>query len=344
MDQQILQSIIELTRHRDLDGLEYSLVATVAELLPVRAASLCRVHHGGENGRLVEVLHLRSDGDADFGWRQDAEDVPLDGEIKACLEDLQAKTVTLPDGLTRLILPVYFEDKPLGVLMIDSECPLASYQDVLEGLVKIYSNHLIIIHESERDKLTGLLNRRTFEKKLKRLLDAQRERKQEHLSGRDGNERRGWEPSAQAWLAMLDIDHFKRINDTYGHVYGDEVILMLSQKMKQVFRDNDLLFRFGGEEFLVVLEPVPREDAGIALERFRKVMAEHVFSQVGQVTVSIGFAGITENDFPQTILEFADKALYYAKEHGRNCCFNYETLVAGGHLTAAQESGSVDLF
>ncbi len=347
MDIQVLQSIIELTRQRDLDALEYSLVATVAELLPVRAVSLCRLSDARQD-ELEEVLRLDikgvANGRPDFSWRQEAAPVPVDDDLRFCLDNLQSCTSRSPSDVLRLLLPVYFENKAMGVLMLDSGEDLSRYRDLLEGLVKIYSNHLVIINESERDKLTGLLNRRTFEKKLDRLLSVQHEQlaAQRQLAGE--NDRRGAAPSSQAWLAMLDIDHFKNINDTFGHVYGDEVILMLSQKMRQVFRDSDLLFRFGGEEFLVVLEPLPLENARVALERFRTTMASHVFSQVGQVTVSIGFAGIKKNDYPQTILENADKALYYAKEHGRNCCYNYETLLAEGRLSKARETGSVDLF
>ncbi len=349
MDLQILHSIIELTRQRDLDALEYSLVATVAELLPVSSISLRRTPQDCQHtDELEEILRIEvrkvANGKPEFACRQEQAMVPLDREVKDCIEHRQTRVCRQHQGLSRAVLPIYAESKFMGVLEVVGHEDLTASTELLEALVKIYSNHLIIIHESERDKLTGLLNRRTFEKKLLRLLSVQRENKA--LSQRTGGskERRSYSSSSQAWLAMLDIDHFKHINDTYGHLYGDEVILMLSQKMKQVFREGDLLFRFGGEEFLVVLEPVPMEDAHHALERFRKAMADHVFPQIGKVTVSIGFAGITANDFPQTIVEYADKALYFAKDHGRNCCYNYETLVAEGKLEAAQESGSIDLF
>jgi diguanylate cyclase (GGDEF)-like protein len=149
--------------------------------------------------------------------------------------------------------------------------------------------------------------------------------------------------SHHVWLAMFDIDHFKRINDNYGHVYGDEVILLLAQMMRKSFRQSDVLFRFGGEEFVVLLNSLDEPTACAALERFRERVASHHFPQVGRVTVSIGFAHIGESDYPEIVLDRADKALYYAKQNGRNCTYGYESLASRGML-APTTSGSIDLF
>ena len=143
---------------------------------------------------------------------------------------------------------------------------------------------------------------------------------------------------------VLDFDGFKQINDTYGHSYGDEVLLILSQKMKQCFRKKDLLFRFGGDEFVIILEPVTLNEAQDVLERFRFTVANHEFPQVGKITISTGFAKICDKDYPPNILEKADKALYFAKENGRNCIHNYEALISDGKLQEQKTSGSIDLF
>ena len=102
--------------------------------------------------------------------------------------------------------------------------------------------------------------------------------------------------------------------------------------MQASFRQEDLIFRYGGEEFIVVLKVPEKKDATSAFERFRCTVGAYDFPQVEQVTVSIGYVQITGNDFPLTVVGRADKALYYAKEHGRNCIFNYETLVEQGEL------------
>lgn len=144
---------------------------------------------------------------------------------------------------------------------------------------------------------------------------------------------------------MLDIDHFKKVNDNFGHVYGDEVLLVFSQKMREVFRKEDILFRFGGEEFVVILEPCSLNNAKIALERYRKVIAEHEFPQVGRVTVSIGFSKIPHEDYPLDVLNQADKALYYVKNAGRNQALNYEELVEQGKIKHKEySSGEIELF
>jgi diguanylate cyclase (GGDEF)-like protein len=104
------------------------------------------------------------------------------------------------------------------------------------------------------------------------------------------------------------------------------------------------LFRVGGEEFVIILEPVTFETASRLIEGFRQTIANHEFSQIGTVTVSVGYTKITEKDFPPTVLESADKALYFAKESGRNCVYNYEELLAENKVTPPRKGGSVDLF
>ena len=244
----------------------------------------------------------------------------------------------------RLLIPMTCKGETVGVVMLESDQDISSYQTLIEGLVRIYENYLKILIESECDNLTNLFNRRTFDKKLNRLLQVQKKARKDDLASGKYQTRRHLEPNSFAWLAILDIDHFKQVNDTYGHVYGDEVLLAFSQKMKACFRSTDLLFRFGGEEFLVVLEPIPFKNAYETLERFRQTVADHNFPLVGKVTISIGFARITENDYPPVILEYADKALYYAKKHGRNSVYSYESLVEKGDLTEEEKTGSVDLF
>ena len=136
-------------------------------------------------------------------------------------------------------------------------------------------------------------------------------------------------------LAVLDIDSFKRINDQFGHPYGDEVLVLLARLMGECFRDNDVTFRFGGEEFLVILPNTDLQDAEIVLERFRaKVEAFH-FSQVGCVTVSIGFTKLLAGDSGPAAFGRADQALYVAKQSGRNQVQCYELLVAKGALASA---------
>ena len=130
---------------------------------------------------------------------------------------------------------------------------------------------------------------------------------------------------------MIDIDHFKRVNDRFGHLYGDEVLILMANLLRTSFRAYDRIFRFGGEEFVVLLRSATEGKALQVLERFREKVQAYDFPQVGQVTVSIGFASIGAGA-PIEIVGRADQALYFAKEHGRNQVCFYDHLLAQGAL------------
>ncbi len=347
MDNEILQSIVEMTRQRDLDSLEYSLVATLAELVPAQRISLNKFLKDDNHDQLEEVVHLFIDMDSknelSYEWNHEPKIIMADEHIALCIEGL--KPVSYKNkGYICLLTPILSSGKVISVLSIDSKQELSEFETLIDGFTKIYGNYLYILKESECDKLTGLFNRRTFDNKLRRLLKMQRKKQEEYTVSGNIDEKRKLEDSSCAWLVMLDIDHFKAVNDTFGHLYGDEVILLISQRMKECFRNSDLLFRFGGEEFVVVLEPVPAKQAFTILNNFRKKISDHNFPQIGTVTISIGYAMIRERDYPPTILNLADKALYYAKEHGRNCVYNYELLIADGDIQDQKKSGAIDLF
>lgn len=167
----------------------------------------------------------------------------------------------------------------------------------------------------ETDPLTRLRNRRTFQRQV------------------DSNIRHWARSEQEHYLAMLDIDHFKRVNDDFGHLYGDEILVLFAQLMKRTFRAADVLYRFGGEEF-VVIYGAERGHSGLAApERFRAAVEATVFPGVGRVTVSGGFTRVKDVATPSSILvERADEAMYYAKTHGRNRVCGWEQLVAAGEL------------
>lgn len=153
------------------------------------------------------------------------------------------------------------------------------------------------------DTLTGAHNRAAMNEMLEREVDLAH-RHQSALS-----------------MVIFDLDHFKQINDNYGHTTGDDVLRECVECSNQALRSTDMLFRFGGEEFVVLLPGVNAEGAALAAERLRKVIEKHVFNSrqgVVPVTVSIGTASLTLQDNVKTILERADKALYSAKKAGRN--------------------------
>ncbi len=131
---------------------------------------------------------------------------------------------------------------------------------------------------------------------------------------------------------MVDIDFFKKINDNFGHLFGDEVLLRVAELMRQSFRSNDKLFRFGGEEFVVMLRSVGEDDVRGIFDRFRLAVERHDFPQVGRVACSVGFARIDPRLSPADLLGRADEALYYSKRNGRNQVNGFDELVMSGKL------------
>jgi diguanylate cyclase (GGDEF)-like protein len=336
----LLDSVATFTHHRDVDALDHSLVLSLAELTSAHSVALGKRAIDG-NDRLDSVVHCAPDARGSYQLRvlePDPDDPDL-ASLCRCMERLEVQTGVTTGGFRRLVVPILCEGRAIGALQLESELPTSASRPLVDGFARIYANYTALLNESERDKLTGLFNRRTFERHLQRLLQPT------GASALDpSSERRAPVAAAQVWLAILDIDHFKRINDSYGHIYGDEVILLLAQQMRACFRHGDVLFRFGGEEFVVLLGADDEQVVYAALERFRQRLAEQVFPQVEHVTVSIGYARIGEHDYPATVLDRADKALYFAKENGRNQTHGYEGLAARGLLGKAMEPGSIDLF
>jgi len=145
------------------------------------------------------------------------------------------------------------------------------------------------------------------------------------------------------WLAAIDIDHFKRINDRFGHLYGDEVLILVANILRSCFDAKDRVFRFGGEEFVVLLRSVSLVNARKALERLRHDVESYEFPQVGRITVSTGFAAMGTGA-PVEVLGHADQALYHAKEHGRNQTWYYGDLITQGLLAPQVNSNDIELF
>lgn len=128
-------------------------------------------------------------------------------------------------------------------------------------------------------------------------------------------------------VIIFDLDHFKHINDNYGHITGDDILRECVECSNQALRSTDMLFRYGGEEFVVILPGVDNKGAVLAAERLRSIIEKHVFSyhqSTIPVTISIGTTSLIEDDDAKVMLGRADKALYSAKNSGRNCIASSE--------------------
>jgi diguanylate cyclase (GGDEF)-like protein len=186
-----------------------------------------------------------------------------------------------------------------------------------------------LLVDAETDTLTRLANRRIFYSQVGALLS------------------RGPSGSYLRFIAVADIDNFKLVNDRFGHLYGDEILIHFARLMRETFRAGDLLYRFGGEEFVIVFGVARHQDRQVGLERFRSAVESYDFPSVGRVTTSIGFTAIKGALVPATtLIDRADNAVYYAKRNGRNRVCEYEALVADGSLEPAVPAagGEATLF
>ena len=118
---------------------------------------------------------------------------------------------------------------------------------------------------------------------------------------------------------LLDIDHFKSVNDNFGHLSGDKILQSLASILKQHAQQHDFVARWGGEEFIIIIKQCTAQQAHEKMDQLRIIIAQHTFPDVKQVTVSFGIALSKNTDSPEELMERADQCLYKAKEQGRNC-------------------------
>jgi diguanylate cyclase (GGDEF) domain len=332
----VLESVVRITEQRSRETLEQCLVSTLAELKGVVSVTIARPFIRN-NSVLIERLatHQRGAGATSVAPCAPLNTLPLMARTMAS----RAETVERhADGRHSRCLPVLDGDEMAAFLMVEGETDLGDGVAIVRALGAVYRNYLRVLKESERDTLTGLKNRKTFDDNITRIIA------QTRAALPPGEERRQHDGDEHHWLGIVDIDHFKRINDTFGHVFGDEVLLLFAALMRKVFRAEDLLFRFGGEEFIVVLAPTHADAARQAFERLRTVVEGFSFPQVGRVTVSVGFVRIEPEDIPSTVVGQADEALYWGKRHGRNQVCHYDDLLAAGELAPHIAEGGVELF
>ena len=245
------------------------------------------------------------------------------------------------DGMPATSLfPLTTDAGTVGVLELRTERPLLpSERRSVASILRLYRNVQGLLDYSEHDTLTGLLNRKTFDHAfLKLTMPASG-----GLETKDAERREG-SSSARYYLGVVDIDHFKRVNDSFGHLIGDEVLLLLSRLMRGTFRYHDRLYRFGGQAFVVLMRCLDDGSAAIAFERLRTNVERFVFPQVGRITVSVGCTAVGSDDTPTRAFERADRAVYHAKANGRNQVHSHALLVAAGLLENLLQAGDVELF
>ncbi len=331
---ELIDSVANTTAHRDRDDLDLSITSLLLEFTEAESVTVYRILDDRGVKRLSRRAEQRRGhvaiGPDDIFTLTTLNDVP---PWRDCVLQREVVQYIAADGHAHSVFPIKSDHEVVGVMVVELGGDLKPREaHLIDTILRIMRNHLALLDYGECDTLTGLRNRKTFEASFAKL----RQRLQSIDALPDG------EPS---WLGIVDIDKFKSINDTYGHLFGDEVLLLIARLMKQSFRGADQLFRFGGEEFVIVLDRANAAGAEVAFNRLRTTIETHTFPQVGRVTISLGYTQIDPQDAPSICVERADAALYYAKHHGRNRVCHYEGLIAVGELTPKQSaSEDVELF
>ena len=367
---QWVDRLATLSGFRDRELLDVSLASALRDLLQPRQVVLwrCVGQPGDERWLLRARLGLNDRAALSDLAGTAIESLPAlatQPERWHCLQQRRITQTPLPEGGCCSRFPLASDRDLVGVLELHTPTPPgATEQRKVASLLRLYGNVLGLLDYSERDTLTGLLNRKTFDESFLRLAGQLGLADSDPVAPTEATANIGAGPDAQTgapivpgarrsggaqsvWLAMVDIDHFKRVNDEHGHLIGDEVLLLVSRLMRNCFRFDDQLYRFGGEEFVVLMrcpEGAGAADAASAFERLRFHVQDFVFPRAGRVTVSVGFTQVRRGDTPAVAFERADLAVYHAKQNGRNQVHEHAALVVAGQLQDSARDSDIELF
>lgn len=331
----LLGKLGKMTSIRDTELLEQSLLKTLGPLLGLLDTSLYRTNDAHALARVIH--HHRSktlDGEGVASMVESIEEVVNLHDVPTEVTSLTNNVRLLSRPCTGKIgdsmmmaYPLMCANEVCGYFVFKRDRAVSPVEEtIIRGVLEVFSNYYSLLDNSLRDRLTGLLNRQALESSFDRIWTAlgQQEVRREPDKGR----RSAF--SSHYWLAVMDIDHFKKVNDVHGHIVGDEVLLLVARVLTNTFRASDLLYRYGGEEFVAI---VAAEDEAIVrhvFERVRQSIEAYTFPRVDKLTLSIGYSRADPNILPQEVLGRADRSLYEAKNQGRNRVCEYAELVRQG--------------
>lgn len=344
----LLGKLGKMTSIRDTELLEQSLLRTLGPLLGVLDTSLYRTDDGDSLVRVINYHRskvVESDGVARMVER--VEEVMHLGELPPEVIALTDNVRLLAKPCTRKVehellvaYPLMGGNDVCGYFVFQRDREVSAVEDtMIRGVLEVFSNYYALLDISQRDRLTGLFNRQALENSFDRIWRALS--RPDFFAEKSAGRRHA--PSDKYWLAVIDIDHFKRINDSFGHMVGDEILLLVSRLMSHTFRSTDLLYRYGGEEFVAIISA---ENAAIArnvFERVRLAIEAHTFPRIEHLSVSIGYSQASPDILPVEVLSRADRSLYQAKQDGRNRVYAYQELVDTG-VFEQQSYDEVEFF
>ena len=342
----LLSDLAILSGLRDRTDMDFALVSLIRGYKPWHVSTvklMCAVGHIDDQRWLARARldAQQATPECDQVW-SDWSTLPKLSEFASRDAAIMTEAVVRTgSGPFITIFPIETQQSICSLLEIESDKLLSAVvEGEIESILWIYQNLQGLLDYGEKDSLTELLNRKSFDGAFLRAA-----LEQNSIVACDGPDRRLEQTGASYWLAVIDIDHFKRVNDNFGHLIGDEVLLLMTGLMRTNFRFHDQIYRFGGEEFVVLMRCANHEVAAAAMERYRSKVEKHIFPQVGTITVSVGFSALRTDDTPGSAFDRADKAVYYAKAHGRNQVCSYSKLVAVGELTEqVDDTSDADFF
>lgn len=344
----VLKKLGTMTSIRDTYMVEQSLLRTLGPLLGALETSFYRVDEFGNVMRaLYHSLKVIIEDDGSRRVVDNVEEVTNGREISLSISNLFESVRILrkscsrkQEGNLQICYPIFGESVLLGYFVFLRDREVTTVEDaIIQGVLEVFINYFNLLDTSQRDQLTGLLNRYSLEANLDRLWNFLSP--PNHLD--QGEDRELTNYPELYWICVIDVDNFKKINDSFGHIIGDEVLIMVTRLLQNSFRQSDLLYRYGGEEFVAVISASDYEAAIKIFERVRVKIEQFDFPQVGHVTISGGICCADSSILPQEVINRADSALYAAKNAGRNCILHYDTLVKEGVLKEVA-TGSIDLF
>lgn len=337
----ILDHIAGFTALRDLELLEFSLLKSINGFLKPLAISVLKLDGKKHPRKEIEFKN------GAYEVRYD--EIEVQYAITAAIDHMDSSnsdhyTTELKNCFASIHM-LHYGRRHSTYMILNSDRRYSKVESyIVSGMLQIYRNFYELLIDAQTDQLTGLANRKTFDDTVGKIYEVFIPDEEDAYP----NEKRTVISAAAPrsyWLALIDIDFFKKVNDTYGHLYGDEVLVLLSHVLRTSFREDDFIFRFGGEEFVVLLRATDQDTCSVALERFRKKVEETKFPGVGTVTVSLGTVEMDPAVFHITLLDYADQALYHSKQNGRNRITFFGDLVAENKARLAEvKPGEIDLF
>jgi diguanylate cyclase (GGDEF)-like protein len=312
----IIKQILELSSLRDIKELRNNITRAVDSILGIKTTELIhRVAYRNTSGSDDEPTTLYAYHRTSLHGNIEKEPIPFaelpySWPASSSFSDIVEKPNVIPMNTDQEIIEyLVFYAPDLKQQSIDN----------VEALISVYCNQCELILSAEQDQLTGIYNRQAFARITAAMFSTQQT---------DSLEYHKLEHSA--CLAIVDLDHFKKVNDRFGHSLGDEVLVLFAKMVKNSLRNSDYIFRYGGEEFVIILNDTDSRRAFDILNRLRLKAENLDYPKIGTITISIGYVPLEKEVGISKTIDMADNALYFSKDNGRNLVSNYYDLRARG--------------